>query len=69
MNPEPGSRNLEPAVALSLCRRCVHARRVTSSKGSVFILCALSASDPRFPKYPPLPVIRCDGFAPLPTAT
>ncbi len=26
------------------------------------ILCELSASDPRFPKYPALPVIQCSGY-------
>jgi hypothetical protein len=28
----------------------------------MFFLCRLSATDPRFPKYPRLPVLRCDGF-------
>jgi hypothetical protein len=45
-----------------LCERCVHGRRITSSRGSVFYLCGLSAVDPAYPKYPRLPVIRCDGF-------
>jgi len=45
-----------------LCERCVHARAVTSAKGSSFVLCGKSATDPRFPKYPALPVLRCDGF-------
>ncbi len=49
-----------------LCARCVHARRITSAKGSAFVLCGLSATDPRFPKYPPLPVVRCAGYAPAP---
>ena len=47
-----------------LCARCAHARTVTSGKGSTFVLCGKSAQDPRFPKYPRLPVLRCDGFAP-----
>ena len=47
-----------------LCATCTHARRVTNDRGSVFYLCRLSAVDPRFPKYPRLPVIRCDGFTP-----
>jgi len=47
-----------------LCARCVHVRRVTSGKGSTFLLCGKSATDPRFPKYPALPVLRCAGFAP-----
>jgi mannose-6-phosphate isomerase-like protein (cupin superfamily) len=28
----------------------------------VFYLCALSAGDPRFPKYPRLPVLHCAGY-------
>jgi hypothetical protein len=47
-----------------LCSRCVHAQIVTNDRGSRFYLCRLSAVDPCFPKYPRLPVIRCDGFTP-----
>jgi hypothetical protein len=35
---------------------------VDSARGSSFVLCALAAEDPRFPKYPRLPVIRCAGY-------
>jgi len=35
---------------------------VTSQRGSIFLLCLLSAKDPRFPKYPPQPVVSCEGF-------
>jgi hypothetical protein len=45
-----------------LCSDCVHARRVDSDRGSVFFLCELSASDPRFPKYPRLPIVSCPGY-------
>ena len=45
-----------------LCSDCLHARRLESARGSVFILCNLSLTDPRFPKYPRLPVISCDGY-------
>lgn len=44
-----------------LCATCVH-RRLVASKRSVFLLCALSETDPRFPRYPPLPVVACDGY-------
>ena len=47
-----------------LCASCAHARRVTSSRGSTFILCARSQTDTRYPKYPPLPVLRCAGHEP-----
>lgn len=50
-----------------LCDRCLHARRVTSAKGSAFVLCGRSVTDPRFPKYPPLPVVRCAGYEPAPS--
>jgi hypothetical protein len=42
----------------------VHARCIESAKGSEFWLCELSKSDPRFKKYPPLPVRACLGFKP-----
>ncbi|PYT50806.1 MAG: hypothetical protein DMG44_04820 [Acidobacteria bacterium] len=45
-----------------LCAVCRHARRIESSHGSVFYLCELSHTDPRFPKYPRLPVLSCDGY-------
>jgi hypothetical protein len=46
-----------------LCESCRHARRIESDRGSVFYLCELSTSDPRFAKYPALPVIQCPGYS------
>jgi hypothetical protein len=37
-------------------------RRIVSDRGSVFYLCGLSKTDPRFPKYPELPVLACVGY-------
>jgi hypothetical protein len=45
-----------------LCAGCQHARRVESSRASVFFLCELSLADPRFAKYPALPVLACSGY-------
>jgi hypothetical protein len=45
-----------------LCARCEHAHTIVNDRGSRFYLCRLSATDPRFPKYPRLPVLRCEGF-------
>jgi hypothetical protein len=45
-----------------LCANCIHARSVTSDRGSVFLLCELSFSDARFQKYPKLPVRFCPGY-------
>ena len=47
-----------------LCDSCAHTQVITSSHGSVFHLCRLSFTDPRFPRYPPLPVLQCVGYEP-----
>lgn len=46
---------------IGLCERCRHAR-VVETRRSVFWLCGRAAGDPRFEKYPRLPVIACVGF-------
>lgn len=46
----------------SICEICSHMTEVTSGTGSKFLLCQLSQTDRRFQKYPPQPVIRCEGF-------
>ena len=46
-----------------LCATCVHARRVTNDRGSVFVRCAYATVDPSFPKYPRLPVLACAAYA------
>jgi hypothetical protein len=46
----------------SLCETCAFVREVVTPKGSRFLLCRLSRSDPAFPKYPPQPVVRCGGY-------
>jgi hypothetical protein len=52
-----------------LCATCRHARRIVSGKGSAFWLCRRSETDPAFPRYPALPVLRCTGYEPeSPTA-
>jgi hypothetical protein len=47
---------------IGLCSVCSHARAIRSSKSSEFWLCERSKRDPRFAKYPPLPVRACSGF-------
>lgn len=49
-----------------LCPGCAHVRPVRSARGSLFLRCSLAARDPRFPKYPPQPVVRCSGHEPDP---
>jgi hypothetical protein len=50
-DPDPG-----------LCAGCAHSRRIETRSWSVFRLCQRSASDPRYARYPVLPVVRCAGF-------
>ena len=50
-HPEPG-----------LCVTCRHRRLVESRRGSRFTLCRLSETDRRYPRYPKLPVLQCDGY-------
>ena len=50
---------------VGLCFGCRHAR-VVETRTSRFWLCGLHATDARFPKYPRLPVLECDGYAPQP---
>ena len=45
-----------------LCAACLHARTIASDKGSVFVLCERAKNEPRFSRYPPQPVVACQGF-------
>ena len=45
-----------------LCGTCRHRRVTGNRRGSRFTLCELSKEDARFPRYPPLPVLRCRGY-------
>jgi hypothetical protein len=49
---------------IGLCADCRFMRRIESDRGSTFYLCERSATDPSFPKYPRLPVLRCIGYEP-----
>ena len=48
---------------MGLCLHCRHARRVPTPR-ALYWLCELAATDPRFEKYPRLPVLACDGYEP-----
>jgi hypothetical protein len=50
-------------MELGLCPECRNVRVIRSDRGSIFYQCLLAAVDPRFPKYPPLPVLTCPGYA------
>jgi hypothetical protein len=44
-----------------LCDSCVHRQLVHTTRGSTFSLCKRSKTEPDYPKYPRLPVLRCAG--------
>jgi hypothetical protein len=51
---------------INLCDSCRHQQIVRNTRGSVFSLCRRSRSEPeRFPRYPRLPVLRCEGYEPV----
>lgn len=47
-----------------LCRSCRFAKLVTNPRGSEFWLCRAAADNPGMPRYPPLPVLRCEARIP-----
>jgi hypothetical protein len=48
----------------SLCETCAWMRAVVTPRGSRFLLCQLSQTNAAYTKYPPQPVVRCQGFEP-----
>ncbi|MCU1235155.1 MAG: hypothetical protein JWP63_3122 [Candidatus Solibacter sp.] len=52
----------EARAYAGLCADCLHARVNRSDRGAVFYQCTRSFDDPRFAKYPRLPVRICPGY-------
>jgi hypothetical protein len=50
--------------AAGLCDSCRHQQLVHTTRGSTFSLCRRSKTEPAYPKYPRLPVLRCAGHEP-----
>ncbi len=55
------------AARTGLCASCRHAE-ILRSKRSAFLRCARSEREARYPRYPGLPVLLCDGFEAQATA-
>jgi hypothetical protein len=51
-------------ASVGLCHDCRFKRLIKSDRGSTFYLCARSAFDASYPKYPRLPVLQCAGHEP-----
>ncbi len=49
-------------IERGLCLTCVHARRVATRRGSVFLMCQAAEDDQRLRQYPQLPVRECHAF-------
>jgi len=56
----------DDARTVGLCAECRHARRQETSRGSLFWRCRRAEDDPRFVRYPRLPVTGCSGYEPGP---
>ncbi|MBM4268480.1 MAG: hypothetical protein FJ144_18035 [Deltaproteobacteria bacterium] len=54
----------ETERGFGLCASCGHARRIRSGRGSTFLRCGLSDTDPAYRRYPPIPVTLCAGYDP-----
>ena len=48
----------DDAVDAGLCPDCVYSKRIEGKGQSHYVLCERSFTDPSFPKYPRLPVLR-----------
>jgi hypothetical protein len=45
-----------------LCVTCRHGHCIDTDRGTTYWRCRRSESDPRFPRYPALPVGACTGW-------
>lgn len=52
----------EEQLRAGLCENCLNVRKLETKIGATIYLCRLSAKDPHFPKFPPLPTLACPGF-------
>ena len=47
-----------------LCGDCRRARALTSASGTTFYQCLRAETDPRYPKWPRVPLLVCPGHEP-----
>ena len=59
----------EGRVRVGLCADCRFVRVIKSDRDVTYYMCQLSATDPRFPKYPRVPVLQCMGYTPAQSHT
>jgi hypothetical protein len=51
-----------PRPSAGLCDACRHQQLVRTGRGSEFSMCLRSRTDPRYAKYPRVPVLACRGY-------
>lgn len=61
-NTDATPENPDREASVGICLHCLRLRIVVSRTGSRFYLCERSRTDPAYPKYPRLPVRRCEGY-------
>ncbi len=61
--PPPTDEDRAEVERAGLCASCARLQ-VLRSKRSTFVRCGLADRDPRFERYPPLPVGWCRGHEP-----
>ena len=49
-------------MRVGLCHSCRYQKLIRNTRGSTFSMCERSKTDDRYPKYPRLPVERCQGW-------
>jgi hypothetical protein len=57
----------DTSQAAGLCADCEYSKIVRSDRGAAFYQCLHSFTDPAFPKYPRLPVLKCSGYSKIAT--
>jgi len=67
VDPQTPAEVAQERARVGLCAICAHARIVETDRGSRFYLCELAKTDPRFSRYPRLPVVACAGWMPAPS--
>lgn len=55
---------MSDAAAVGQCFDCRWMRKTTNRRGSTFYRCLRAETDPRYVRYPPLPVRECAGHEP-----
>ena len=64
MRYSASDRKMADPERIGLCSTCRYSEQV-HGRGAIYYLCARSRTDPRFAKYPNLPVLACSGYEAL----